>query len=273
MSEFITTQGYNKIVEELKMLNAQAIAETEIKAFSAQDGDFRENAPYQGAKENLRTIGARVDFLTNSIKNVDIVEPSTFYGRNVVEFGATVKISDATTFKSSSWTIRGTIEADTSNGIISYLSPIGKALMGKKLGDLVIYQPREDSDNTTEVFIVGIEYPKPGSAQNNPYAKYGQDIRLPFLKASKGQDHHYPYQAPDRKPPVALASVQGQLPPGWEIVPGWNVSGPETGTKRTPIFKLFYSGKDTKKFALSVESAVAISRKIDPTTMRRRRRA
>lgn len=133
----ITPQGLEKLKNELDHLTSvvrpQVIADL---AEARSHGDLSENAEYDAAKERQGMVEARIRFLKTRIPQYQVVDPSLLQGDRVT-FGATVSIVDCETEKEETWQIVGEDEADLKERRISINSPIGKALIGKVVGDEV----------------------------------------------------------------------------------------------------------------------------------------
>jgi transcription elongation factor GreA len=98
-------------------------------------GDLSENAEYDAAKEAQGMLEARIRDMESKLATAQVVDISKLSGDKVV-FGATVEIEDADTGESKKLTIVGEDEADVSKSMISYQSPIARALIGKEVGEL-----------------------------------------------------------------------------------------------------------------------------------------
>lgn len=133
----ITPQGFEKLKAELEHLvttvRPQVITEL---AEARAHGDLSENAEYDAAKERQGMVEARIRFLKSRIQQYEVVDPETLEGTKVT-FGATVSIVDCETEKEETWQIVGEDEADLKERRISITSPIGRALIGKTVGDSV----------------------------------------------------------------------------------------------------------------------------------------
>lgn len=123
---------------------------------AAAEGDRSENAEYIYGKRHLRKIDSRIHFLTKRIENAEIVDPvaqgKTAAGR--VLFGATVIVEDEEG-EEKTYCIVGADEYNGSKGLVSWKSPIGKALMRKEEGDVAIVKT---PSGTKELEILSIEY-------------------------------------------------------------------------------------------------------------------
>jgi|SRR5579871_2381054 len=133
----ITPQGFDKLSKELEQLTSvirpQVIADL---AEARAHGDLSENAEYDAAKERQGMVEARIRYLKSRLQQYEIVNPQSLQG-NRVTFGATVSIIDCETEKEETWQIVGEDEADLKDKRISISSPIGRALIGKEVGDAV----------------------------------------------------------------------------------------------------------------------------------------
>ena len=109
---------------------------------AAAEGDRSENAEYIYGKKRLREIDKRLQYLSSLLTDVEIIDPATLQGDKVC-FGATVVIQEAPATKAATktstkkWQIVGEGESDTAKGTISWRSPMARALIGKKVGELV----------------------------------------------------------------------------------------------------------------------------------------
>ncbi|MGA1846923.1 transcription elongation factor GreA [Deferribacter abyssi] len=134
----ITKEGYEKIKAELERLKKVERKEA-IKAIEEArgHGDLSENAEYDAAKERQGMIEAKIAELESKMARFEVIDTSKLKGNKVV-FGATVKIENLDTGEIKTYKIVGPDEADISKGHISILSPIARAMVGKKVGDEVI---------------------------------------------------------------------------------------------------------------------------------------
>ena len=123
---------------------------------AAAEGDRSENAEYIYGKRYLRKIDSRIYFLTKRIEHAEIVDPvaqgKTAAGR--VLFGATVAVEDEDG-RAITYRIVGIDEYNGAKGLVSWQSPIGRALIRKKVGDIATVQT---PSGTRELEIVAIEY-------------------------------------------------------------------------------------------------------------------
>jgi transcription elongation factor GreA len=128
----ITAQKYQELSAKLEKLKkiSQPRAITEVKQL-ALDGDFSENAAYQIAKGRLRGINQRICDISDHLKRAVIIKADGDH--SFVKLGHRVTISNGNIEKT--YLILGSAESDPQKGIISHHSPIGVALLGKKIGD------------------------------------------------------------------------------------------------------------------------------------------
>ena len=133
----ITKSGYEKLVAERDRLwkkdRTKVVQEV---SDAAALGDRSENAEYIYGKKKLREIDKRLFFLNDRIERAIVIDPSSLHGDRVM-FGATVTAEDTDSGKVSTWMIVGEDEIDVPAGRISHQSPIGRALLGKQVGDEV----------------------------------------------------------------------------------------------------------------------------------------
>lgn len=132
----LTQQGFEDMQKELSGLKNQRPQVLEEIRRAAADKDFRENAPLHAAREQLGHIDGRILELEAITKKVVIIDSSDKSG-NRVAMGDTVVLVAVATCKAQSLTIVGPKESDPANGKISHVSPIGKAIIGRKKGETV----------------------------------------------------------------------------------------------------------------------------------------
>ncbi|MFH1255044.1 MAG: GreA/GreB family elongation factor [bacterium] len=131
--QYITESKYNELKNKLDRLkfNRPRAAE-EVKKY-ASDGDFSENAAYQIAKGRLRGINRRISEIEDHLKNAIIIKPPEHAEKIQIGCSATIE----THGREKTYLILGSSETDPQRGIISRNSPIGSALIGKKIGDRI----------------------------------------------------------------------------------------------------------------------------------------
>ncbi len=140
MGHPITASGLRKLKEELKHLQSveRGKISKEIEEARAH-GDLKENAEYHAAKEKQGHIEGRIMDLNGWIAQAEVIEISKLKGDTVV-FGATVVLVDQETEKEVTYRIVGEMEADIKKRWLSITSPVARALIGKKQGDIATVQ-------------------------------------------------------------------------------------------------------------------------------------
>ena len=134
---YITPQGYARLREEwLDLMDNERPRVVEIVHWAASNGDRSENGDYLYGKKRLREIDRRIRFLTQRLEIAEIVEPSVHAGSEQVFFGATVRFLDDEGAERTI-TIMGIDEADSSQGQVSWVSPVARALLKARVGDEV----------------------------------------------------------------------------------------------------------------------------------------
>ena len=136
----MTVEGERKLRERLRHLKhierpAIVIAIEEARAH----GDLSENAEYHSAKDKQGLNEAHIRDIEAKLSLAQVIDPSTLSGDRVI-FGATVLMSDLDTDEEVRYRIVGVDEANPQEGMISYTSPVAKALLGKLVDDLVEVQ-------------------------------------------------------------------------------------------------------------------------------------
>jgi transcription elongation factor GreA len=133
----MTKEGYDKIKKELdhlmKVERPKNIRDIEE---ARGHGDLSENAEYHAAKERQGHIDAKKRELEYKLSNAQIIDVSKLSNEKVV-FGTTVTLADTDSGETKKYTLIGQEEADLKKGKISVQSPVGKALIGHKVGDIV----------------------------------------------------------------------------------------------------------------------------------------
>ena len=131
----MTATGYNRLQDELKRLKTtdrpaviRAIAE------ARENGDLSENAEYHAARERQSFIEGRISELEDIISRADVIDVSKLSGKTV-RFGASVTVADVDTDEEITYQLVGPYEADLKKNKISVQSPLGRALIGKTVGD------------------------------------------------------------------------------------------------------------------------------------------
>lgn len=153
---YITPEGYRKLTTELDFLRFKKRPEVvSALADAAAEGDRSENAEYIYRKKQLREIDRRMRFLGKRLDIISIVDPREQKRRDRVFFGATIVVEDEEG-KAQEYRIVGSDETDSAGGAISWQSPVGRALLGKQLGDTVLVRWEQGQ---RELTIAKIDYP------------------------------------------------------------------------------------------------------------------
>ena len=134
----LTREGLKKYEDELHELKVVKRKEVAQKIKEAREqGDLSENAEYDAAKDEQRDIEARIEELEKILKNVEVVDMDEDHNLEQVGFGLVVKVKDNEFDDEMEFKIVGATEANSLKGKISNESPLGKALLGAKKGDVV----------------------------------------------------------------------------------------------------------------------------------------
>jgi len=138
MSKFpITTQGYDKLVKEIKHLKSVERPQIiQAIATAREFGDLSENAEYHSAREKQSFTEGRIIELEDKMARAEVIDITKLNG-NTIKFGATVKLVDNDTEEEHLYRIVGEYEADINKKLISIASPMARAIIGKSVGDVV----------------------------------------------------------------------------------------------------------------------------------------
>ena len=132
----VTASGLKALEDELEMLKTVRRSEISEKIRVARGyGDLSENSEYDEAKNEQAIVEARIADLEVMLKNVVILDENEIV-KDVISLGSTVKVYDEEFEEELEYIIVGSTEADLDLGKISDESPVGKALMGKKVGEV-----------------------------------------------------------------------------------------------------------------------------------------
>jgi len=150
----MTQDGLVRLEDELRRLRTEerpaiirAIAE------AREHGDISENSEYHAARERQSFIEGRLAELEDVVSRAQVIDTSQLSG-DIVRFGATVLLVDEETEEEATYRLVGSHEADAGAGLLSVTSPLGRALIGKTLGDMVeVKTPR--GSRTYEVVKIG----------------------------------------------------------------------------------------------------------------------
>ena len=136
----MTYEGLKKLEEELQELKVVRRKEVAEKIKEAREqGDLSENAEYDAAKDEQRDIEARIEEIEKILKNAEVADEDGT-GKGTANLGCTVKVLDIEYDEEIDFKLVGSTEAKSLENKISNESPLGRALIGKKPGDLVVVE-------------------------------------------------------------------------------------------------------------------------------------
>lgn len=153
---YMTRAGYERMRAELfALIDDERPRIVEVVHWAASNGDRSENGDYLYGKKRLREIDRRIRFLTRRLEIAEVVDSSQHHGSDQVFFGATVAYEDSAGLETTV-TILGVDEADSAQGQISWVSPVARALLKARVGDVVrLVVPGGEQ----ELEILSVSYP------------------------------------------------------------------------------------------------------------------
>ncbi|SEQ69146.1 transcription elongation factor GreA [Solimonas aquatica] len=157
MSKFpMTLRGAERLREELRHRKSELRPKIIASIDEARShGDLRENAEYHAAREQHGFNEGRIQEIEAKLSNAQIIDPKAVAANGKIIFGATVSLADADSGEEQEYQIVGEDEADVKAGLLSFNSPIAKALIGKTQGDFVqVATPK----GVREFEVVGVRY-------------------------------------------------------------------------------------------------------------------
>jgi transcription elongation factor GreB len=155
---YLTVAGYRRLREELMtLLDRERPKVVEAVHWAAKNGDRSENGDYLYGKKRLREIDRRIRFLTKRLEVAEVTDPSVHHGRDQVFFGATVRYADESGDEREV-TILGIDEANSAEAQVSWISPIARALLKAREGDVV---KLATPGGVHEVEVLAVRYPAP----------------------------------------------------------------------------------------------------------------
>ena len=154
----MTKEGYEKLKQELdRILKVERPKNIKDIEEARGHGDLSENAEYHAAKERQGHLDAKKRELENKLAHAQIIDVSKLSNEKVV-FGATVTLADTETGDTKKYMLVGQEEADLKKGKISIQSPVGKALIGHKVGDVVtIKTPAKTVEYEIQEIAIALE--------------------------------------------------------------------------------------------------------------------
>jgi len=153
----ISVEGFELVKKELERLKKERPAIIQAIKEAREEGDLRENAGYDAARERQGMLEARITYIESRIPSMNVIDLTSMGGEKVA-FSATVEIEEMETGEQKIYTLMGPDETAFYPGSISVLSPMGRALLGKEEGDeVVVDAPR----GKVHYEIVSISFNKP----------------------------------------------------------------------------------------------------------------
>lgn len=153
----MTPRGHATLQQELKRLKAMRSEIAAAIEHARGQGDISENADYDAAKERSGMTEAKIRDLESKLGNAQIIDPRKLGEISRAVFGASVKYMDVDSEEERVITIVGVDECDVSKGLISFESPLAKALIGKEQGDTVtVFLP--GGQREIEIVEIFVEY-------------------------------------------------------------------------------------------------------------------
>ncbi|MCM8732879.1 transcription elongation factor GreB [Azospirillum sp. A1-3] len=152
---YMTPPGFQRMQEELRhLLRVERPKVVEVVSWAAGNGDRSENGDYLYGKKRLREIDRRIRFLNKRLESAVVVNPQDQKNREQVFFGATVTYAREDGSENTI-TIVGADEVDPDRGHVSWISPIARALLKARVGDLVDVRTPAGME---QVEVLGIKY-------------------------------------------------------------------------------------------------------------------
>jgi transcription elongation factor GreB len=155
---YMTPGGFARLrAELLQLMDEERPKVVEAVHWAAKNGDRSENGDYLYGKKRLREIDRRIRFLTKRLEIAEVTDPSVHHGQDQIFFGATVTYADETG-EERTVTILGIDEAESSQHQVSWISPIARALLKAREGDVVkLVTP----GGVREIEVLEVRYPVP----------------------------------------------------------------------------------------------------------------
>lgn len=137
----MTVRGHELLEEELKRLKYEERPRVvEAIAEARGHGDLKENAEYHAAKEQQGFIEGRIKEIEGKLSHKQVIDVTAIDAKGKIVFGSTVELLEEETGAETEYKIVGEDEADIKNNLLSFTSPIARALIGKSEGDVVSFQ-------------------------------------------------------------------------------------------------------------------------------------
>ncbi len=155
----ISVQGFARVRKELEELKKERPGVIQAIAEAREEGDLSENAGYDAARERQGMLEAKINYIESRLPRFNVIDLAELGGDRVT-FGATVEVEDLDSGEVKRFTLMGPDESDFNQGIISTLSPVARALLGKEVGDeAVVIAPK----GRIEYEIISISFNGAGS--------------------------------------------------------------------------------------------------------------
>ncbi len=138
MPKPMTVEGQLKLRNELEELRNGRAAASKAIGEARKLGDLRENADYHAAKERQGMMEARIRYLESRLSDARVIDVTKISNTGRVIFGSTITLEDVDTGATVTYRIVGEDEADVKMGTISNVSPLGRAMIGKRLDDVFV---------------------------------------------------------------------------------------------------------------------------------------
>ncbi len=150
----ISQQGFARIKRELEKLQAERPEVIQAIKEAREEGDLKENAGYDAARERQGMLEAKIAYITSRMPMFNVIDLNTMDGDKVC-FGATVEIENMDTGEIKKFTLLGPDETDYVSGALSVFSPVARAIMGRQVGEeAVVNAPK----GRIEYEILNIEF-------------------------------------------------------------------------------------------------------------------
>jgi transcription elongation factor GreA len=132
----ITPDGFRKLQEELnRLISVERPRVIKMIEHARSLGDLSENAEYETAKDRQGFIETRIQELKSKIARAEVIDPENLPGKDRVMFGVRVRIEDIDTGNAITYQLVGPDESEPERGLISVVSPLGRALLGKRVDE------------------------------------------------------------------------------------------------------------------------------------------
>ncbi len=154
---FLTKEGYKQLQEKLDFLKSTRREEVSKKIGIAREfGDLSENSEYDAAKEEQANLEAEISEIENTLRHAKIINHKQL-DTSSINVGCTVKLLDLDFDDEVVYKLVGATESDPANGIISNESPVGKALIGKKVGEQINVILPQNNNSTIRMKVLEIK--------------------------------------------------------------------------------------------------------------------